>query len=106
MDIWEVSRGARNSVTDVAGRRKRIRLSWLRGFPTGEFRDVRLQPPQRQIPPCESRRQADDALLWYRHARICCVRRCERGGLRSTGDRIVVCSRGHVPTDWYLWLAR
>jgi len=26
-----------------------VRLSWLRGFPIAEFRDVRLQPPQHQI---------------------------------------------------------
>ena len=49
---------------------------------------MRLQPSQHQIPPCEGWRQADDARLWYRHARICCVRRCERGRLRSTGNRV------------------
>jgi hypothetical protein len=40
---------------------------------------------------CEGWRQADDARLWYRHTRICCVRGCERGGLRSTGNRVVLC---------------
>jgi hypothetical protein len=34
-----------------------------------EFRNVRLQPPQRQITTRESWRQANNAELWHGHAR-------------------------------------
>src|SRR6516165_8059487 len=75
---------------------KRVNFEVAEGFPSRELRDVRLQPPQHQIPPCESWRPADDARLWHWHARVFGVGRHERSGLPSTRNGVVVCRRGHV----------
>jgi hypothetical protein len=49
-----------------------------------EFRNVRLQSPQRQIAARESWRQANNAELWHGHAWLRGLRRCERYCVRAT----------------------
>ena len=69
-----------------------------------EFRDVRLQPPKRQIPPCESRRQADDTRLWYWHARIRGIRKLERRSHVLPGTELAFAHEvERLPTRLWPW---
>ena len=63
-----------------------------------EFGNVRLQSPQRQIAARESWRQANNAELWHWHAWLRGLRRCERCGVRATGNGAIFFWRGYLTT--------
>src|SRR6516162_819030 len=71
-----------------------------------EFRNVRLQSPQRQIAARESWRQANDAELWHGHAWLRGLRRCECCGLRASRNGAILLQRGYLSNDRFIPLAQ